>query len=87
MITQAAVPGAFLVDMVPLRTSPPPPPPSFPCPHMRFIIVKYLPTWVPLTQGFRSYGEKGRSMVQELITKPFELVKSQIVRSSSCLEP
>lgn len=75
MITQAAVPGAFLVDMLPFRMC------FLLCPIyvVDMLLVKHLPAWTPLTQDFRKYGAKGRQMVQDLITKPFEIVKNNIV--------
>lgn len=80
MITQAAVPGAFLVDMLPFRTRSL----CLPVCAANTLLVKHLPTWTPLTRNFREYGSNGRKMVQELITKPFDTVKLKMV---SCPHP
>ncbi|KAF8884271.1 cytochrome P450 [Gymnopilus junonius] len=57
MISKAVIPGAFIVDLIP--------------------ILKYLPSWTPFAT-FHYVGGEGRRMVAELISKPFEYVKSQI---------
>ncbi|CAF9941089.1 MAG: hypothetical protein HETSPECPRED_002868 [Heterodermia speciosa] len=55
--TQATVPGAFLVDTIPL--------------------LKYLPQWMPGT-GFKKLAQKWRPIVQEMNSKPYAFVRSQL---------
>ena len=39
-------------------------------------VVKHLPSWFP----FHQEAKKGRRMIDELVTKPYEHVKREMVR-------
>lgn len=45
---------------------------------MTLLTVKYAPPWVP----FKKYAKHGRAMMDQLVNKPFEYVKREMVRSS-----
>ncbi|KAH9481980.1 Cytochrome P450 monooxygenase 74 [Psilocybe cubensis] len=44
--------------------------------------LKYLPAWIPFAT-FHQVGRRGRTMVAELICKPFEYVKSEIPKQEA----
>ena len=73
MISNATVPGAFLCDLFPLRDSIALFDPLVN--EKTAQAVKHLPAWVP----FRREAKKGYSMINRLVTKPYEHVKRDIV--------
>ncbi|SRR6266446_2894390 len=77
--SEAAVPGAFLVDLFPSRTvlyyyrclnafNIPP--------------VKYVPEWMP-GAGFKMKAKKWRKLSQAMINVPYDMVKEKFVSGPS----
>ncbi|KAG6826672.1 hypothetical protein H0H93_016325, partial [Arthromyces matolae] len=56
----AAIPGAFLVDSLP--------------------ILKYVPDWMPFAD-FKRKAKAWRKLAQDMVDKPFEATKKNIVRN------
>ena len=42
-------------------------------------VVKHLPSWLP----FQKEAQKGREMIERLVSKPFEHVKREMVRQGT----
>ena len=75
-MAKAASPGAFLVDMLPIRT--------FPSGFRRLTIthvqiVKHVPAWVP-GASFQRKAREWKKVVLEMRDAPFEVVKNALVR-------
>ena len=67
------IPGAFLVDIFPIRSSNPP----IPIPHGstdNAHKVKHVPEWFP-GAGFKHFAKKTRGMLDLAIDGPLEYVK------------
>jgi hypothetical protein len=76
--SEAAVPGAFLVDLFPSRASP-----YYRCLNLSNIPpVKYVPEWMP-GAGFKTKAKEWRKLSQAMINVPFEMVKAKFVRGLS----
>jgi hypothetical protein len=71
---EAAVPGAFLVNMFPLRES------YFDGAHSLLIVlpVKHVPEWMP-GAGFKSRARRWRASTLEMVSAPFMAVKKNLV--------
>jgi hypothetical protein len=73
--SEAAVPGAFLVDLFPSRT--------VPC-YFRYLtvfnifLVKYVPEWMP-GAGFKMKAKEWRKLSQAMINVPYNMVKDKFV--------
>ena len=74
--SEAAVPDAFLVDRLPSRK------------HVAlfalfvsrtYCLVKYVPEWMP-GAGFKRKAREWRKLSQDMINKPYEMVKGKFVR-------
>lgn len=75
MVGQTVRPGTWLVDLIPGCTY---------CLHLLFsashcVLVRHLPSWLP----FQKYGRLGKAQIYRFVTRPFEYVKKQIVKSYS----
>lgn len=80
-LSQAGVPGAFLVDTIPIR--------SYiysPLLSQRHIsqrhsssVVKFVPAWFP-GAGFQKKAQHWRELAHEFIDRPFIVVKNALVR-------
>lgn len=85
-MTAAAMPGAFVVDLIPIRES------SLlsdslwrDSDPMNDSIVKHLPRWVPYTT-FHQIGDFGRDLITRFVTRPFDHVERTLVcRILDCL--
>ena len=73
--SEAAVPGAFLVDLFPSRTV---------LYYYRCLIVfnislvKHVPEWMP-GAGFKTKAKEWRKLSQAMINVPFDMVKEKFV--------
>jgi hypothetical protein len=80
--SQCMDPGAYLVDMIPLRKSPflpnallgMPTTPSFLSPRA----VRYVPKWFP-GAGWKLRGEQYRKLLDDTTELPYQFVKDQMV--------
>jgi hypothetical protein len=77
--SEAAVPGAFLVDLFPSRTV---------LYYYRCFIVfnsslvKYVPEWMP-GAGFKTKAKEWRKLSQAMINVPYDMVKEKFVSGLS----
>lgn len=77
--SEAAVPGAFLVDLFPSRTV---------LYYYRCLIVfkiflvKHVPEWIP-GAGFKTKAKKWRKLSQAMINVPYDMVKDKFVSGLS----
>jgi len=78
--SEAAVPGAFLVDLFPSRTVL-----YYRCLNIPNIpAVKYVPEWMP-GAGFKTKAKEWRKLSQAMINVPYEMVKEKFVSRLSIL--
>lgn len=76
--SEAAVPGAFLVDLFPSRTLP-----YYRCLKLpNFPPVKYVPEWMP-GAGFKTKAKEWRKLSQAMINVPYDMVKGKFVSGLS----
>jgi hypothetical protein len=70
----AITPGTHMVDLIPACR-------SFDStnPLILTSVVKYVPSWMP-GAGFKKTAEAFRETAHELINKPYNMVKEQMVR-------
>jgi hypothetical protein len=72
--SEAAVPGAFLVDLFPSRTVL-----YYRCLNLPNIpAVKYVPEWMP-GAGFKTKAKEWRKLSQAMINVPYDMVKGKFV--------
>jgi hypothetical protein len=72
--SEAAVPGAFLVDLFPSRTVL-----YYRCLNLSNIFpVKYVPEWMP-GAGFKTKAKEWRKLSQAMINVPYDMVKEKFV--------
>jgi hypothetical protein len=80
----ACLPGAFLVDVLPIRTCSP----IFTRSHDKLTFftfpVKYVPEWFP-GAGFKKTAKQWLATVNELAEKPYLMVKDEMVMFPLCL--
>lgn len=82
LINRAMIPGTFLVDIVPIRTS-----------HgasennawldLRLVVVKYVPDWLP-GAGFKTFAKAARGKFAMFVNEPLEYVKESMKVSMWC---
>lgn len=77
----AMVTGAFMVDIVPIRTSSIK---KVDCANDASFEVKYVPEWVP-GAGFQRKAREWRATLHEMVERPHKLVKDQMVGLRWCL--
>lgn len=85
-LSEAAVPGAFLVDQIPWRTSPLPALSlsTLQISPIQCIVVKYIPSWFP-GAGFQKKAQEWAHLANEMPNKPFNAVKAAVVRARPAL--
>jgi hypothetical protein len=76
LTNRAMIPGAFLVDIVPIRAS-----------HeasnhakwlnLQLILVKHVPDWFPGT-GFKTFAKVARRKLDAVVNEPIEHVKGSM---------
>lgn len=78
-LSEAGVPGAYMVDVIPICKS------RYYCPnelYWIFISVKHIPAWFP-GAGFKRELAALRSQCAEMVNSPITVVKEAMVSSSS----
>lgn len=77
MFSDAASPGAFLVDIFPARTSQPLV--VLQTVHDSFPTVRYVPKWFPGAE-FQRIAALARKLTDEMVDEPVQEIEKSIVR-------